>query len=253
MIDPASIAIIGAAGALAGAVNAVAGGGSLITFPTLMALGLPAVTASVTNTIAMCPGYFGGAFAQRRDLVGQGGRVTRLLPIAAIGGAGGALLLLATGEGAFRIIVPFLILFAALLIAGQQPLRDLLTRYHLEARFEAWAVLPVGLSAIYGGYFGAGMGVMVLAALAVMVEDSLLRINALKQIVSVVANLAAAIVLAIWGPVDWPIVLVMSVTSLIGGALGGRLVSKVPSSLLRWVSVVIGVVVAGVYFVRLWG
>jgi uncharacterized membrane protein YfcA len=254
MIDAASIAIVAGAALVGGAVNAVAGGGSLITFPTLVFVGLPAVTANVTNTIAMCPGYLGATFAQRRELAGQGRRAARLLPIVTLCGAGGALLLLATGEGSFNLVVPFLILFAALLVAGQERLRKLLLGRDTggRARAELWAAVPVGLSAIYGGYFGAGMGVMVLAALGVVLEDSLIRINALKQTISLFVNVAAAIVFVIWGPVDWTIVVVMAVTSLAGGALGGVLASKVPPKVLRWLVVVLGVLVAGVYFVKIW-
>ena len=252
MIDSASIALVGGAALVAGAVNAVAGGGSLITFPTLVFVGLPAVTASVTNTIAMCPGYFGATLAQRKDLVGQGGRAARLLPIGAICGAGGALLLLATGEGLFNIVVPFLILFAALLVAGQDRLRKLLFGHSPSARAELWASLPVVLSSIYGGYFGAGMGVMILAGLGVVLEDSLIRINALKQTISLFVNVAAAVVFVVWGPVDWPIVVVMAATSLIGGALGGMLATRVPPAVLRWLVVVLGLVVAAVYFVKSW-
>ncbi len=254
MIDAAGIALVAGAALGAGAINAVAGGGSLITFPALVFVGLPAVTASVTNTVAMCPGYLGAAIAQRRDLAGQGGRAARLLPISAICGGAGALLLLATGEGSFKIVVPFLILFAALLVAGQPRLRTrLLGRTpRTRARAESWAVVPVGLSAIYGGYFGAGLGVMILAVLGVVVEDTLVRINAMKQTVSLCVNVSAAIVYVGWGPIDGALVFVMAVASLIGGALGGVLASKVPPELLRRMVVGFGLLVAAGYFVKLW-
>lgn len=252
MIEPTSIALIGGTALVAGAINAVAGGGSLITFPTLVALGLPAVTASVTNTVAMCPGYLGATLAQRRDLAGQGKRASRLLPVAAIGGAGGAVLLLSTGEGSFNVIVPFLILFAAIMVAAQDHVRGWINaRREGAARAESLAAVPIALAAIYGGYFGAGMGVMVLAALGVVLADSILRINALKQTVSLLVNVSAAIVFFVWGPIDWPIALVMMVCSLVGGALGGVLSSRVPPKVLRWLVVVIGVVVSGVYFAKL--
>jgi uncharacterized membrane protein YfcA len=252
MIDPASIALVGGTALVAGAINAVAGGGSLITFPTLVAIGLPAVTASVTNTVAMCPGYLGATLAQRRDLAGQGARAARLLPVGAIGGVLGALLLLSTGEGSFNVIVPFLILFAAIMVAAQNKIRGWIqARKHGAARAESLAVVPIALAGIYGGYFGAGMGVMVLAALGVVLADSILRINALKQTVSLFVNGSAAIVFLFWGPIDWPIALVMMVCSLVGGALGGLLSSRVPPNALRWLVVVIGVVVSGVYFAKL--
>jgi len=122
-LDVGSITLIAGTGLAAGLVNAIAGGGSLISFPVLVAAGLPAVTANITNTVALCPGYFGGAFAQRRDLVGQRSRMMMLLPTSLIGGVVGALLLLWTGEKAFDILVPFLLLFAVALLAFQNQLQ----------------------------------------------------------------------------------------------------------------------------------
>ncbi|MGE0545920.1 MAG: sulfite exporter TauE/SafE family protein [Kofleriaceae bacterium] len=251
MIDPASIALVGAAALGGGAVNAIAGGGSLITFPTLVALGLPPVTAAITNTVAMCPGYLGGTLAQRRDLIGQRGRAMKILPIAAVGGVGGALLLLGTSDRLFEVVVPFLLLFAALLVAVSGRLREWLLSRIAARRAESLVILPIGLAATYGGYFGAGMGVIVLAALGIVIDDSLTRINALKQTVSVVVNICAAAVFVVWGPIDWTITLVMAVGSLGGGFLGGALATRISQSLLRWIVVVIGTGVASVYFVKL--
>lgn len=257
MHDTLSMIGIGAAAFAAGLVNAIAGGGSLLTFPTLVAIGLPSVEASLTNTVALCPGYLGAMLAQHQDLAGQGARMVRLLPVAAIGGVTGALLLLGlTDERAFELVVPFLILFAAVLLATQEPLqRFVQSRTQARAgdagsRSEAWAVLPVGLAAVYGGYFGAGMGVMVLAILAVVLVDSLRRVNALKQCVSLVVNVAAACVFLASGRIDWPIAGVMLACSLGGGALGGRISTKIPAAALRWTVVVVAVALATVYFVR---
>lgn len=251
MMDATGIAMVGGAALLGGAVNAVAGGGSLITFPTLVAVGLPAVAASATNTIALCPGYLGAAFAQRRDLIGQGKRVASLGVVAALGGAAGAVLLLRSGEKTFTAIVPFLILLAVMLIGFQPQIRKLVLGRVASHRTEALATLPVGLASIYGGYFGAGMGVMILAALGVVLADNLLRINALKQTVSLFANIAAALVLAIWGPIDWPIVVVMAVGALLGGALGGAVATRIPAAALRWTIVVLGTALSAVYFAKL--
>jgi uncharacterized membrane protein YfcA len=244
-----SLLLVGGAAFAAGVVNAIAGGGSLITFPVLVAVGLPHVVASLTNTVALCPGYFGATIAQRKDLEGQRGRMLRVLPWGALGGVVGALLLLFTDERAFEVVVPFLILFAAALLAFQDRLRGwLMARTKHGA--EGWAVLPVALGAVYGGYFGAGLGVIVLAALAVVLADSLTRINALKQSVSLAVNVAAAGVFLVSGRVDWPIAGVMLVCSLAGGALGGMIASKIPASVLRWLVVTVAVVVAIVYFVQ---
>src|SRR5262245_37777824 len=249
MADVASFALVGGAALAAGAVNAIAGGGSLISFPALVAAGLSPVVASLTNTVALCPGYLGATLAQRRDLVGQGNRAARVLPFGAVGGIAGALLLLATGEAAFDIVVPFLILFAAVLLALQDRVRDRLVGTR-GAHAIGWAAVAVGVSAIYGGYFGAGLGVMILAGLGVVIDDSLIRINALKQSVSLVVNVAAALVFVVSGRVDWPIAGVMAVGALAGGVIGGAIASRVPANVLRWTIVAGGVVLAGVYFAR---
>lgn len=244
------MALVGGAAFAAGIVNAIAGGGSLITFPALVAVGLPSVTASLTNTVAMCPGYLGATLAQHRDLAGQRGRMWRVLPWGALGGIAGALLLLYTDEAAFDVVVPFLILFAAALLAFQDRLRGWLVGRQRDAHGEGWAAVPVALSAVYGGYFGAGMGVMVLAGLAVVLADSLTRINALKQSVSLAVNVAAAGVFLVSGRVDWPIAGVMLACALAGGALGGMIASKIPANVLRWLVVTLAVGVAIAYFVQ---
>jgi uncharacterized protein len=251
MIDAARIAMVGGAALVAGAVNAIAGGGSLITFPTLVAAGLPPVIASVTNTVAMCPGYLGATLAQRRELVGQGRRAAMLLPVGAAGGVAGALLLLGTGARVFEVIVPFLILIAAILVGTQERLRRRLLARVPAHHAELLATVPIGLAAIYGGYFGAGMGVMVLASLGVVLDDSLIRINALKQTISLVVNVSAALVFLVWGPIDWMITLVMAGAALAGGALGGAFATRIPPAVLRWTVVVIGGGVSVVYFAKL--
>jgi uncharacterized membrane protein YfcA len=245
--------LIGAATFAGGMVNAIAGGGSLLTFPALLATGMPAVQASLTNTVAMCPGYFGATIAQRQLLVGQRRAVTWILPASAIGGVAGALLLLVSGESAFDVVVPFLLVFAALLLGVQPKLRDMLAARTGRggSHAAAWAALPVGLAAVYGGYFGAAMGVIVLAALAVVLDSDLVRVNALKQAVSLVVNVAAAIVFVAVGDVDWLAAGVMAGGSLVGGLLGGAIASRVPPALLRAVVIVFALAVAGYYFSRL--
>jgi len=250
MTDLWRFALAAGAALIAGAVNAIAGGGSLITFPALVAGGLSPVTASVTNTIAMCPGYLGATYAQRKDLAGQRGRLTILVPAGVVGGVAGAVLLLHTGDAAFKQVVPFLILFAALLLAIQDPLRRWLLARAKGGHSEAWAAIPIGLAAIYGGYFGAGLGVMLLAALAVVVGDSLTRLNAVKQAVSLAVNVAAAVVFLFSDQVDWPIAGVMLVASLAGGVIGGLVASRIPPVVLRWTVVTLAVIVATIYLVR---
>ena len=237
----------------AGAINALAGGGTLITFPTLTFLGIPAVAANVTNTVALCPGYFGGTLAQANDLRGQSKRLWLLLPASAIGGVIGGFLLLQTGEKLFKELVPYLILLASGLLAIQDPVRAWLTRRMAQEQgggLEKLAWLPVGLASVYGGYFGAGLSVIVLSALGLTLEDTLTRLNALKQAVGFAVNVAAAIFFLFSGQVVWSVALVMAVGALIGGTLGGKLAGRVKPATLRWTVVTIGVIISIIYFVR---
>ena len=238
----------------AGLVNALAGGGTLITFPTLIAIGIPAVAANVTNTVALCPGYFGATIAQSKDLQGQKARLWIVIPAAVIGGIIGGILLLNTTEKLFRDLVPFLILAASGLLAIQDPVRAWLTRRAAQTgatkTSKALTALPVGLAAIYGGYFGAGLSVIVLAVLGLTLEDTLTRLNALKQFIAFSTNVAAAIFFVFSGKVVGEIALVMAVGALIGGAIGGRLAGKIEPSTLRWIVVTIGVIVGVIYLVR---
>lgn len=237
----------------AGAVNALAGGGTLITFPMLTFLGIPAVTANVTNTVALCPGYLGGTLAQWNDLRGQKNRLWLIIPAGIVGGVVGGYLLLQTGEKLFRELVPYLILLASVLLAIQDTARAWLVRRMGEghgARLEKLAWLPVGLASVYGGYFGAGLSVIVLSALGLTLEDSLTRLNALKQAVAFSVNIATAIFFLFSGQVVWSAALVMAVGALIGGMLGGKLAGRIKPSTLRWTVVVIGVIISIIYFVR---
>ncbi|BBL73406.1 sulfite exporter TauE/SafE family protein [Methylomagnum ishizawai] len=247
-------ALVALAALAAGAVNALAGGGTLITFPLLTAVGLPAIEANITNTVALCPGYFAATLAQAGDLRSQRRRLWLYLPTAILGGIVGGALLLHTGERTFRALVPYLILFAALLLAGQDWVRAWLLRranHPDSARWlETLGVVPAFLAAVYGGYFGAGVSVIVLAVLGLVLDDSLTRLNALKQGVAFAINTAAALFLALSGRVDWPVALAMAVGALVGGALGGKLAGRIQPALLRGIVVGVGVVVAGIYWVR---
>ena len=250
---PLELGIAALAAVAAGAVNALAGGGTLITFPTLTALGLPAVDANVTNTIAVAPGHLGATLAQRRDLAGQRPRLLRLVPAALAGGLLGGVLLLSTAERLFRQLVPWLILLASALLAVQEPVRAwLLKRLGRGGRVshEALAVVPVFAAAVYGGYFGAGLSVIVLAALGLLVEDTLTRLNASKQAIGFAANTAAAALFLFSGHVHWSYAAVMAVGAIAGGGLGGRLAGRVRPATLRAVVVSVGVVVGLVYLLR---
>lgn len=248
------LVLLALAAVLGGAVNALAGGGTLITFPMLTAVGVPTVAANITNTVALCPGYLGGTIAQWRDLRGHEQRLWFLIPTGILGGIGGGILLLNTGEHAFRAMVPYLILLATGLLAVQERLRAWLLRRAARRGsanpHEAWTVLPVGLASIYGGYFGAGLSVIVLAVLGLVLEDTLTRLNALKQILSFFINIAAAVFFLFSGQVVWPAMVVMAAASLLGGALGGRLAGRIRPEMLRRIVVTAGVIIALIYFVR---
>lgn len=236
-----------AAGFGAGVVNAIAGGGSLISFPVLVAVGVPSLRANATNTVALCPGYLGGALAQRSDVPAGRGR-GRVLAAAGAGGLVGAVLLLVTSEEAFERIVPFLVLAASALLALQPPVRRWVASRAVAGVVRPsypWsAVVAVFVASVYGGYFGAGLGIVLLAVLGVLLDAPLRSANALKSVLSLVINVLAAVVLAPSGEVVWLFVLPMAAASLAGGVAGGRLARIVPADVLRAVVVVFGVVVA---------
>jgi len=254
MMGNVEFILIAMAALVAGAVNALAGGGTLITFPMLTAVGVPAVAANVTNTVALCPGYLGATLAQSRDIRGQMGRLWLYVPPSAIGGVIGGILLLNTGERVFRTLVPFLILLGSGLLAAQDRLRTWVMRRSgstgSQSASETWAFLPVGLAAVYGGYFGAGLSVIVLAVLGLLITDSLTRLNALKQAIALSVNVAAAVFFVFSGQVVWSAALVMAVGALVGGALGGRLAGWIKPETLRWAVVAIGVVIGAIFLLR---
>ena len=250
---PRTFILAGLAALAAGAVNALAGGGTLITFPMLTFLGIPAVAANVTNTVALCPGYFGGTLAQWNDLKTQTKRLWLIVPASIVGGVVGGYLLLQTGEKLFKELVPYLILLASGLLAIQDPVRAWLMRRMGAGhgpRLEKLTWLPVSLASVYGGYFGAGLSVIVLSALGLTLEDTLTRLNALKQAVAFSVNIAAAIFFIFSGKVIWSMAMVMAVGALIGGTLGGKLAGRIKPSTLRWTVVTIGVIISIIYFVR---
>jgi uncharacterized membrane protein YfcA len=238
----------------AGTINALAGGGTLITFPTLLALGVSPIAANVTNTVALCPGFMGGILAQFNDLIDQRRRFWTFLSVSAVGGIVGSILLLYTGERAFMTLVPFLILTASGLLAVQGLIRLWLLRRSaslvVKQSSETWALILIGIAAIYGGYFGVAMSVVVLSLLGLMINDSITRLNAIKQTVAFGANGAAAVLFIFSGRVVWSIALIMAMGALIGGTLGGRLACRIKPDTLRWTVVAIGIFLAITYFIR---
>jgi len=219
-VTPGSGLLLAGAGLLAGALNTAAGGGSLLTFPALLATGLGGLSANVTNTVGLVPGYVGGVLGYRRELAGQGPRMRALAGDTLVGGATGVALLLLTSASAFDSVVPALIAGACLLLLAQHA-----------------AVL---LGSVYGAYFGAGLGVVLLAVLGIALGDDLQRVNALKGTVTLTVNVTAAAGFAVFAPVDVPAALVIAVSSVGGGFAGATIARRIPPTVLR-----VGVSVAG--------
>jgi uncharacterized protein len=245
------IALLIAAGLAAGTVNAVAGGGSLVTFPTLLAVGLPPVAANVTNSIAVAPGYLGAVFGSRLDLTGQRRRVRHLIPTAAVGSAIGCAILLLTPERAFELIVPFLVLGAAATLAFQDRLRRLVGHPSVASprRAAISLHLVVGLASIYGGYFGAALGVMLVALIALVLDESLARVSALKNVSSLVVGLMTVFIFALFGPVHWLAVMVVAPATIVGGYTGARFARLLPEKVWKIGIVSFGAVIGVILLV----
>jgi hypothetical protein len=240
--------LLAAAAFAAGAVNAVAGGGSLISFPALVAVGVPTLAANVTNQIAVLPGYLGGSVAYREELRGQRQRVVALSVTSGIGAVVGALLLVISSKRLFEVLAPVLVLVAVALLAAQPRLAAMEAERagHPDARVHPTRRVHVGnfLASVYGGYFGAGLGIMLLAILAIGLEDSLQRLNALKGLLSLIVAVVAAVFFALFGPVHWDAAAVMAVASFAGGHLGVGAARRISDRALRLGVIVIGTGVA---------
>lgn len=243
--------LLAVAGFVAGALNAAAGGGSLISFPALIAVGYPPLTANVTNNVAVFPGYITGATGYREGLRGQRGRIVPLAIASAIGGLGGVGLLLVSSQAAFESIVPFLVLAACLLLAIQPALgRWLGGRSGGRDRPGVGALVGQTLVGIYGGYFSAALGVGIIALLALLFDDTLQRLNALKALLQLVIGGVTALGFALLSPIEWVPVIIIGVTSLVGGEVGARLAQRVSDRVLRVGIVAYGVAAAIWLFLR---
>lgn len=245
--------LIAVAGFLAGGVNAIAGGGSLISFPALVAIGLPTLDANVTNTIAVWPGYLGSAAAYRMELADQGARLRSLALVSVLGAAAGSAVLLIAPDAVFDAVVPFLVLFGSVLLALQRRIAALVVRRTAEGKRRGDRVqlyAAVFLAAVYGAYFGGGLGVILLAVLGIFVADSLQRLNGLKAALSLLINTIALVAFALFGPVDWLAVAIVAPASLAGGYAGASLARRLSPTALRSTVVVFGVVVAVWLFLR---
>lgn len=250
-MDLVEFAFLAGAAFVAGAINAVAGGGSLVSFPALVAVGYPAKVANITNTVALWPGYIGGSISYAAQLQGQRRRVLILTAPSILGAVVGSAILLYTPAESFEAIVPFLILFAAALMAFQTRIGAWVNRHRPEradADANVEVLVAVFILAIYGAYFGAGLGIITLAVLAILLPDDLHRSNALKGLLSAIINAAAVVYFALFGPVEWVPAAVMAVAALAGGYYGVGAARKLSPQRLRVVVVTYAVVVAVVIF-----
>lgn len=247
------IALLAFAGLLGGSVNAIAGGGSLITFPALMAAGMPPLQANVTNSVGQWPGYLGGVVGFRDQLRPQLDRVRQVVVAAIVGSVAGAALLLTLPVGAFDAVVPVLVLFAGVLTYFQPQLKKFaVARQAARAGRADWGLpLAVVLVTAYGGYFLGGLGVILLGVLAAVSPDTLRRNNALKSAISLVTATVALLAYSLFAPVMWTAVAITAPTALIGGLVGARIASRVREDVLRWVVVLVSVGVAIWLFARL--
>ncbi|MFD1546450.1 sulfite exporter TauE/SafE family protein [Nonomuraea guangzhouensis] len=249
MIELSEIAFLAGAGLLAGAVNALAGGGTLVSFPALLALGYPSITASVTNAVALWPGYLGGVLGYRAELRGQRRRATVLSATAVLGAIAGSSLLLLTPGRLFDSLVPWLVAFASLALLAQPWLRK---RFEGDGRQGTSRLIYVGvfLGGCYGAYFNGGMGVLLLAVLALFLHDNLHRVNAVRATLSLVISTVSVVAFSLFGPVRWEAVAVVAPASLAGGFLGTRVARLMPPAVLRGVVVVFGLGVATLLALR---
>jgi uncharacterized protein len=243
----AGIALLLTAGALAGLVGSAGGTASLISYPALLAVGIPPLPANVTNAIAFAAAWPGSALGSRPELRGQGRWLRRWAPLAVVGGAGGAALLLFTPAGTFDRVVPFLVALAALALLLQPKISALLARDRANS---GRLLLPAGLLAAsaYNGYWGAGAGVMTLALLMITLDQHIARSNALKNMLLGITDVTCCVVFIVFGPVDWAAAAPMAAGFLAGSAVGPSLTRRIPGRPLRIIVALAGLGLA----VRLW-
>jgi len=235
------VVVLFIAGIGAGTINTVVGSGSLITFPALLAFGYPPIIANMTNNMGVLPGGISGAVAYRHELRDQWPRVLKLAVFSLFGGLGGALLLLRLPPAAFKAIVPVLILLACVLVVIQPWLRQRTAHLQVKSRRSSFIrVTGVFLTGLYGGYFGAAQGVLLMALLGTVIDEGIQRLNAMKNVLAGVANTSAAFVFVIRGGVNWKAAGIIAVGAIIGGQLGAHIGRRLPAPVYRAVIVIVG-------------
>jgi uncharacterized membrane protein YfcA len=227
----------------AGTINTIVGSGTLITFPTLLALGYPPVIANVSNTVGLVPGGLAGVFGYRRELAGQRTRLLRFGVASLLGGTTGALLLLKLPESAFRNIVPVLIAMGCVLVVAQPWIsRHVRPRENAPAHGSAVVWLLIYACGIYGGYFGAAQGVLMIAIMGIGLSDSMQRINAAKNLLTCIVNAVAAVIFILVSDVDWAVVALIAGGSVVGGFVGSSVGRRLPSPVFRGIVALVGLV-----------
>jgi uncharacterized protein len=243
------------AGVAAGTINTVVGSGTLITFPTLLAVGLPPVTANVSNTVGLVPGSVSGALGYRAELAGQRPRLLRLGVGSFLGGVIGALLLLWLPSSAFDAIVPALILLGVVLVVLGPRISAWVARRHearggLPEHGATWVWPSVAGAGVYGGYFGAAQGVLLMAVMGIGIDDDLQRLNATKNVLAAIVNGVAAVVFIAVAHVDWWAAALIAVGSVVGGQIGATVGRRLPAGLLRALIVLVGLVALASFLLR---
>jgi len=247
-VTPLEVVAVVLAGVAAGTINTVVGSGTLITFPTLLAVGVPPVTANVSNTIGLVPGSLSGAIGYRRELTGQRHRLVRLGSASLVGGVAGAALLLVLPEAAFDAIVPVLIALGCTLVVLQPRVsawvaaRNAARGSEMHPHGAGWVWVLVMLTGVYGGYFGAAQGVLLMAVLGVGLQETMQRNNATKNVLAVIVNAVAALVFIAVADVDWAVAGLIAAGAVVGGQLGATVGRRLPPNVLRGVIVLVGVV-----------
>jgi len=253
-MSPTEAIVLAVAAFVAGAINAVAGGGSLVSFPALIWAGYTPKIANVTNTVALWPGYVGSSYAYRGELVRQRKRITALTIPSVAGAIVGSAILLSTSESAFEAAVPFLIVFACAVMAFQDRLSSWAQGHRLTSNSADHIPLILHLAtfvlAVYGAYFGAGLGILTLAVLGIFLPDEIQHSNALKGLLSALINLVAVVYFAFLGPVQWAPAVLMAVGALAGGYLGVGFARRLGKRWLRLAVISYGLLVAVVIFLR---
>jgi hypothetical protein len=246
------VVVIVAAGLAAGGINSVVGSGTLVTFPVLLALGYPPVVANVSNGIGLVPGSLGGAFGYRRELAGQLPRLVRWGAVAACGAVCGAVLLLVLPSGAFEAVVPVLIALALVLVVLQPVIARKLAERNPGRNPHGGLPLLAGifLTAVYGGYFGAAQGVILLAIMGILMDEPLQRLNGVKNVFVALANLVSGVVFVFAADVDWAVVGLLAAGSIVGGLIGARIGRRLRPFWLRVVIVVVGTVAIAQLLIR---